>query len=385
MQLILRCNARRSALAATFAVLAAAATQSAAAAGRSTELPIFSPCKQTAAPVLPARWRAVGLLLPFARQQLDVGEFIYDGTLAAMRATLYGLESGAVDLLITDRETYQLSGPHDAPDACIAVGRKYAPPTARWLPGEAVCDGEAPLSITQVQWWKTSATDGRTKWQWYRADTRLPWRMAFPSRSAEPAVIGDYGMSYFPTFTALAQTNLARLRDFCAAKSRKAAGAAAAATRARELMALGTDIGEAERAKRIQTLIPGLSRQACASMRTPRWPQQFVMTGILSPIRFKWTPLPSMIYYDWETAGTLFAWMHEARSKPPVLELVSVLANACRAAPSPVPPRAPVPCGPTGCPLPAANAKPSLTAIRISGRTRLAKSAPVRSKVRASA
>jgi hypothetical protein len=327
MQPILRCNATLTALAATFAVLAAAGSQNAAAAGQNTELPIFSPCKQTTAPVLPVRWRAVGLLMPFTRQQLDVGEFIYDGALAAMRATLYGLESGAVDLLITDKETYQLSGPYDSPNACIAVGRKYAPPTARWLAGEAVCDGEAPLSITQVQWWKTSAADGRTKWQWYKTDTRLPWRMAFPSRSEDPAVIGDYGMTYFPTFSPLAETNLARLRDFCASKSQKTTGAAAAANTARELMAIGSDLGESERAKRIQTLIPGLSRKACSSVSTPRWPQQFVMTGILSPIPFKWTPLPSMIYYDWETAGTLFAWMHEARSKPPVLELVSVLTK----------------------------------------------------------
>jgi hypothetical protein len=134
-------------------------------------------------------------------------------------------------------------------------------------------------------------------------------------------------MSYFPTFSPLAETNLARLLDFCAAKSQKATAAAAAATTARELMAIGTDIGEAERAKRIQTLMPGLSRKACAGVSTPRWPHQFVMTGILSPIPFKWAPLPSLIYYDWETAATLFAWMHETRSKPPVLELVSVLTN----------------------------------------------------------
>jgi hypothetical protein len=51
------------------------------------------------------------------------------------------------------------------------------------------------------------------------------------------------------------------------------------------------------------------------------------MTGILSPIPFKWTPLPSMIYYDWEGAASLFAWMHEARTVPPVLELVSVLTK----------------------------------------------------------
>lgn len=325
MQLVFSATVR--VLCTAFSVLAAAASGGAAAADQNTTLPILSTCKQTTAPVLPARWRAVALMMPFVREQLDVGEFVFDGSLPAMRATLYGLESGAVDLLITDTETYQLSGPPDAPEACVAIGRKYSPPTTDWLSGKAVCDGEAPLVKTQVEWWKTSTGDARTKWQWYKTDTRLPWRTMFPSRSSDPAVIGDYGMSYFPTFVPLAETRLAQLRDFCISKAQRADAATAAANTARELMATGTDLGDAERAKRIQSLIPGLSRQSCSTVNTPRWPNQFVMTGILSPIPFKWTPLPSMLYYDWDKAATLFALMHEARSVPPVLELVSVLKN----------------------------------------------------------
>jgi len=314
-------------LAATLVVLAATASRDAAVAAQQTALPILSACQPNTPPVLPKRWRAVGLMLPFVRDQLAVGEFVYDGTLPAMRATLYGLESGAVDLLITAKQTYRLTGPQDSPDACIALGRKYRPPTEAWLADQAVCNGEASVGTKRVQWWKTAAADGRAKWQWYATDTRLPWRMMFPSRSAEPAVIGDYGMTYFPTFTPLAQTKLARLRDFCAAKAQTVGGAAAAANTADELMALGDDLAAAERAKRIQALVPGLGRQACSSLSPPRWPNQFVMTGILSPIPAKWTPLPSMIYYDWEGAGTLFEYLHEAQSMPPVLELVSVLTK----------------------------------------------------------
>ena len=321
------CNATVTALAAMLAILAAGGSRDVAAADQQTALPILSPCEQTAAPVLPMRWRAVGLMFPFIRQQLDVGEFVYDGSLPAMRATLYGLESGAIDLLITDKETYQLTGPQDSPDSCTAVGRKYSPPTSQWLSSEAICDGEAPVGPKKAQWWKTSATDGRTKWQWYATDKRVPWRMMFPSRSPDPAVIGDYGITYFPTFVPLAETKLARLRDLCVAKAQKPSAAAAATNTARELMAIGNDIAEAERAKRIQSLIPGLSQKACSSVSQQRWPHQFITTGILSPIPFKWTPLPSMIYYDWEGAATLFAYMYEARSVPPVLELVSVLTK----------------------------------------------------------
>jgi len=178
-----------------------------------------------------------------------------------------------------------------------------------------------------VQWWKMSADDGRAKWQWYATGTRLPWRMMFPARTPDPAVIGDYGVTYFPTFQRVADTNLAHLRDFCAAKAQKPSDAQAAASSARELMAIGKDIAEPERATRIQALIPGLSRAACSSQKAPSWPHQFVMTGILSPIQFRWTPLPTMLFYDWDGAGTLVGLMHEARTDPPALEMESLLTR----------------------------------------------------------
>src|SRR5215470_10086823 len=144
------------------AIVVAALAFAAQDAFAAETLPILSPCKQTAAPELPARWRAVGLMMPFTRDQVDVGEFIYDADARAMRATVNGMESGAVDLLITDRETYQLLGPHDATDACIALGQKYTLPGRGWLTSEAVCDGEAPLWKTDVQWWKMPAAEGHT-------------------------------------------------------------------------------------------------------------------------------------------------------------------------------------------------------------------------------
>jgi hypothetical protein len=42
-------------------------------------------------------------------------------------------------------------------------------------------------------------------------------------------------------------------------------------------------------------------------------------------VRFKWTPLPSILFYDWQHAGTLFTYMYKARSTPPALEIASVL------------------------------------------------------------
>src|SRR5690242_12689009 len=95
------------------AVLTAVSATTALAQQR-IPMPLFSACTKADAPALPARWRAVSLMIPFSRQQLNVAELTYDSVLHAMRATLYGLESGAVDLLITEGETYELTGARGA-------------------------------------------------------------------------------------------------------------------------------------------------------------------------------------------------------------------------------------------------------------------------------
>jgi len=308
------------------AILMLVAAPGAAAAQATTALPAFSACQPATAPMLPEKWRAVGLMFPFLRQQLEVAEFVADASVPAMRATIQGLEYGAVDLLITDDQTYLLGGPADAP-TCTAVGRKYAPPARQWLSGSAVCDGEAAIATKNVQWWKTASPDGRTNWQWYTADTRLPWRVMMADPSPEPPVIGDYGVTYFTTFAPLAETELARLRERCMATAQPGPLAARTAATARDLMTLASDIGASERGKKIQALIPGLSRNGCAADRPPIWPQTFTMTAILSPVEFKWTPLPSVLFYDWQNAATLFAYLYKARSAPAELEIVSVLKN----------------------------------------------------------
>src|SRR5271156_6225165 len=77
-----------------------------ASAEWSASLPMLAACRPAAPPELPPRWRAVSLMMPFLDGQLDVGEFIYDSALPALRATVYGLQSGAVALLITENDTY---------------------------------------------------------------------------------------------------------------------------------------------------------------------------------------------------------------------------------------------------------------------------------------
>lgn len=313
---------RKRFLAGAGVALLMAASAAPAFAQQRIPMPLFSACTKADAPVLPARWRAVSLIIPFSRQQLHVAELTYDSTLPAMRATVYGLESGAVDLLITETETYELSAPHGSPETCTALGRKFSLPSNRWLSNDAVCVGETPLGKIPMQWWKTAASDGRNKWHLYKTDNRLPYRMILPAPSEDPPVVGEFAISYFPIFAPLDATNLASLRSLCRSSTRKPTAAQTAAKTARELMEQHM---QADNAGRINELIPGLSRRACSAVRPPRWPNQFFTTATVSPINFRWSPYPSVVYYDWEGPATQVAVMHQTNASPPVPELISVL------------------------------------------------------------
>ena len=283
----------------------------------SASLPLLKACTPATPPVLPKRWRAVGLLMPFLQGQLDVGEFEYDGALPAMRATVYGLESGAADILITQNDTYLLLGPHRSPTRCISLGHKLRVPSAQWLSSQSVCLGESPLASQAVQWWQNSDFDVAR--YWFTAKSRLPWRSLFVKRSLDPAVIGDYAMTYFPTFTPLPQTNLSALQNLCAAKAEpnRAEGLSETPS-ARELMTIRNEAAEAERGSRVGELIPGLSHDACSRMTPDRWPDRFVMTAIVSPLRVDDAPYSTLIYYDWSQTRTLL--IMPFHGDPPALQ-----------------------------------------------------------------
>jgi hypothetical protein len=286
-----------------------------ATADWSAALPVLTTCNPATPPKLPDRWRAVGLMMPLLDGELDVGEFVYDSTLPAMRATVYGLESGAADLLITNDATYLLEGPHDSPRRCVSLGRKLRPPESQWLERDARCVGEAPLAERQVQWWQVSGFDPAR--YWFTTDTHLPWRSSFVRRSLNPAIIGDYAMTYFPTFTALPETDLPALRDMCAASAEHQDTDSPTPT-ARDLMRFANPDALAEREQRIAQLIPGLSHGACPRMHPARWPDRFVATAMVTPIQMTEAPYSSMMYYDWNDAHALVVLPFQGN--PPVLQ-----------------------------------------------------------------
>lgn len=263
-------------------------------------------------------------MLPFLQGQIDIGEFVYDGALPAMRTTVYGLESGVADILITDKDTYLLNGSHDAPTSCTSLGPKLRPPSPQWLGDDSFCVGETPIASHAVQWWEKPGFD--TGRYWFSTDNRLPWRTSFVTRTLDPAIVGDYSMTFFPTFTPLPSTDLAALRDRCAATAKPITAKDIPETpTARELMAFADKTAEAERSDRIGELIPGLSRDACSRMTPPRWPDHFVTTAMVTPIKINDAPYSTLIYYDWSDARTqLILPFH---SSPPALQGIISLKN----------------------------------------------------------
>ena len=286
-------------------------------AGQSVEeprliLPSFLRCATASPPVLPQRWHAVALMAPFENGQLDVGEFVYDAAVPAMRATVSGVESGTIDLLITTEDTYQLTGPRQSPAACVSSGARFNPPSRQWLSADAQCAGKAPIMSTLMEWWTMPSADDAAIWYWYKADTRLPWRTTRITPSADPAVIGSYAMTNFTSFEAVPRTNLAVLRDFCRARVVEPADSHPSAGSVRALMeARSGNAGDVEGSARAATLVAGLDRQACSSAEPPRWPSRFEMTAIMIPTNFPNGPYPAEIFYDWSRANAQLTRLHD--------------------------------------------------------------------------
>jgi hypothetical protein len=268
--------------------------------------PALAACQPATPPDIPVRWRAATVMMPLLEGQIDVGDFVYDGTLPAMRATVYGLQSGTVDLLITGEETYRLDGPRGAPVACTSLGRKFSLPAAQWLSAQAVCTGETHLGATRVQAWKMPGNGGQTVWHWFGGANRLPVRSMFVSRTAGMPVIGDYAMTYFVNFAAVAQTGLAPLRDFCRANA-KPGPLDQANPAARDLMAVRNEKLDAEREAQIRTIVPGVTAGACSRMTPVQWPEQFVASAVITPNSFDDNPYAGLVYYDWKDVGAQFA------------------------------------------------------------------------------
>jgi hypothetical protein len=155
---------------------------------------------------------------------------------------------------------------------------------------------------SQVEWWKTPAANGGVGWYWLNSKTRLPWRVMMTKSKREPAIIGEYAMTYFPAFSSLATTNLGPLKELC---TRSAERGEAVSGGLKAILAGGDGALTApQRAERITQLIPGLTR-SCAAAKPVRWPDKFFMTGIMTSTDLEYGPFPAQMRYDWTARAQL--------------------------------------------------------------------------------
>lgn len=265
-------------------------------------VPQFKPCGNTNHPTLPDRWRASALMEPFTGSQLVVADLSYDSSVPAYEAKMYGVQGGLADILITNSENYLIYDVSENVRLCVAIGNQWSVPSQDWLSAQADCVGEAPLIKTDVQWWKTPADPApSTSWFWYATNTRMPWRAMFASPTQNPAILGDFSMSYLPKFEAVPSTNLPQLVEFCQRSAKPRTGVTRDVTK---LLSEKLDPhAESARAAAIPNLIPGLSYSQCASTPLPQWPQQMEMTTFMTPVNFAYNPFPTQAYYQFSVPG----------------------------------------------------------------------------------
>jgi hypothetical protein len=260
-------------------------------------MPAMARCTNSSHPLLPEKWHGTYLMAPFTRAQLTLGDFVYDGSIPALRVRLYGLRRGSLDLLIKGRTTYLLGEAEASPGDCLELGDTGLRPFPRdWLARDAQCAGSAPIAGLAVDWWK-KRSDGASSanWIWYETSGRSPFRLMFTQPTDELAVLGWYTFSYQTRFETLSATDLAAIAGFCQSKRPHPAGTGR--------MALQRMIAAMERSPyradaSLARLMPELDA-ACSEASLPRWPEHARMTAFMTSPNFKDSPMPAEVLYDW--------------------------------------------------------------------------------------
>jgi hypothetical protein len=259
-------------------------------------LPTLSKCQTETRPQLPQKWRATFLLAPFSNTQLVLGDIAYDGTLKAMRARLYGLKRGTLDLLVQGNSTYALTSRGSQIVGCEHLGDTgWRPLPENWLSVESQCAGSGPLAETSVDWWKTPIEPKPSSyWIWYKTTDQTPFRLVFPFPNDRLAVLGEFALSYQVSFEKAGNVDLSEPTNAC--KLAPAATSAAANQSPRQrinAMSLTADKASDE----IKRLLPQVS--ACPPASLPQWPDRVALTGLMTPFDFNEVPYQTEVLYDW--------------------------------------------------------------------------------------
>jgi hypothetical protein len=288
--------ARVMAALALFAVSLTAQRVTAEQADAAPAVPVLTPCVSRSHPLLPEKWRGTYLMAPFTKQQLVLGDFVTDSAIPATRLRLYGLKHGALDLLIEGQKTYLISQDENTSGECQDLGDTGWRPLPRdWLGAKAQCEGSAPVTGLDLEWWKTPSSGAHSAdWIWYKADGRSPFRLMMTQPADRLAGFGAYAFSYQMRFEALQNTDLAAAANKCEAKIHRASGNGKA-----ELRKLfeAMEHSQFRAPDDIARLAPGLSGE-CPAASLNGWPEHAAMSMVMTPPDFSDSPMPTEVLYD---------------------------------------------------------------------------------------
>jgi hypothetical protein len=266
----------------------------AAAQAADVPLPHLSACIAAERPQLPQRWGATFLMAPFTAAQLVLAEIVHDGSVPATRARLYGLAHGTVDILVAGRRTYLLTTEEGRLGDCRAIGDTGArPPPSDWLGRKAQCVGSAPVAETAAEWWKAPASQPPlANWFWFAGADRTPLRLMFVSADLSLFPLSLFAFSYRVRFEARSTIDLADAVAFCRARTQPVGVPVALADTIAAMEQAGSraDI-------EIKRLMPELA--TCAGHPLPRWPDDFAMATLMTPIDMHHAPLAAEVLYRW--------------------------------------------------------------------------------------
>jgi hypothetical protein len=284
------------------------------------DLPVMGACLNNVPQPLPERWQATTLMSPYlytgkptdldnlsSRAELQVGRLVYDGENRLMRGTRYGAKlGGVIDLLISDKATWVLTGSYENPQCVATLANPYKVPSRTWQDQQfqPVCVGNhatAPTIDTgpKVDWWKQKspvtepgALGQAADWYWFDQNGYPTRTMFWSKHDGLPAILGDYAFTNFYQFGPGNDIDLKKILATCER-------ATLPVWDEKDVLELQSKT-ETRQANPAGTLIPGLSYQACTSLnaKPPTWPAEIYMTSFSTAAKYATPkPLATSVYY----------------------------------------------------------------------------------------
>jgi hypothetical protein len=300
------------------------------------DLPVIGRCLLNVPQPLPARWQAIALMAPFlysgkrddldnlsSRAELQVGRFVYDGENRLMRGTRYGAKlGGVIDLMISDKNTWILTGSYEHPQCVATLSKPYKVPSRIWQDPQfqPTCVGNHAIAPTidtgpSVDWWKQKspitgpgANGEAADWYWMDQNGYPTRTMFWAEHDSLPAILGDYAFTNFYRFAPGNDIDLKKIASTCEQ-------ATLPVWEEEDVVALQTKT-ENQVDNPAGTLVPGLSYKACSTLdaKPPTWPANIYMTSLSTAAKYA-TPrvLATSVYYNPDTPR-LRTRLHENNS-----------------------------------------------------------------------